>query len=318
MSSNTAYDALRQAAGRVRRTDRAVLRLTGADRATWLQGLVTNDVLAAAAGQRVYSAYLTPQGRMITDLWIVPRDDALLLDVPAPLAPSLRGRFDGLIFTEDVQVVDESATLAVWGVYGPETTKVASIASGLPDPGLGVPGFVLYLDAAVPLPADVSALPEVDLSTLEVLRIEAGVPRFLADMTEDTIPLEAGIEGRAISFSKGCYVGQELIVRVTQRGGGRVARRLVGLACDQPPGDASTGTPPASQIATGAAIHAGSRDIGHVTSAAYSPRLGRVIAMGYVHRDFVAPGTRVEVIDGRGRSPIPAVVTTLPFVAPLP
>ncbi len=157
----------------------------------------------------------------------------------------------------------------------------------------------------------------MDLATFDVLRIEAGVPTFLVDMTGDTIPLEAGIEDRAISFTKGCYVGQELIVRVTQRGGGRVAKKLVGLALD---GDASAvasldGTRERSAPASGAPIHAGDRAIGHVTSAVFSPRLGRVIALGYVHRDFVSPGTHLEVLDGAMRRP--AVVTPLPFVAPV-
>jgi folate-binding protein YgfZ len=116
-------------------------------------------------------------------------------------------------------------------------------------------------------------------------------------MDEDTIPLEAGIESRAISLTKGCYVGQEVIIRVLHRGHGRVARRLVGLTFDG-------GAVPSG----GASVHAaGGRDIGRVTSSAFSPALARGIALGYVHRDFVEPGTRVDV---EGAS---AVVTALPF-----
>ena len=100
------------------------------------------------------------------------------------------------------------------------------------------------------------------------------------DMT-DTIPLEAGIEDRAISLTKGCYVGQEIIIRVLHRGQGRVARRLVGLTLD----------PTASVPGVGSTIRADDREIGLVTSAAMSPALGRPIALGYVHRDFVEPGT---------------------------
>jgi folate-binding protein YgfZ len=117
-------------------------------------------------------------------------------------------------------------------------------------------------------------------------------------MTEDTIPLEAGIEDRAISLTKGCYVGQEVIIRVLHRGHGRVARRLVGLriAGDVP--------------AAGAKITSGERDIGKVTSAARSSTLGS-IALGYVQRDFVTPGTEVHVEGANGRSP--AVVTARPI-----
>jgi len=138
---------------------------------------------------------------------------------------------------------------------------------------------------------------EIDAATADAIRIEAGVPLFHRDMDEETIPLEAGIEGRAISFSKGCYVGQEVVIRVLHRGHGRVARKLVGLVLDGnqvPPG--------------GAAIRAGDRDIGEITSGTSSPALDRPIALGYVHRDFVEPGTKVMVGDAS------AEVTALPFV----
>lgn len=320
---------------RVRRTDRGTLRLTGADRATWLQGLVTNDVLALQSGCRLYSAWLTPQGRMITDLWIVPAANALLLDVPAPLAASLSSTLDGLVFAEDVQIDDVSAAMVctqVVGMTGPGAE--AGVRSARADDGVlvaddtyGRPGLVAYGDVTSLIETHgleaLDGAPWVDLDTFDVFRIEAGVPRFLVDMTEDTIPLEAGIEDRAISFTKGCYVGQEIIVRVTTRGGGRVARRLVGLTVDVPgsrgeaasPGpESAPGTHAVTRPAPGAALHAGERRVGHLTSVAWSPRLGRVIAMGYVHRDFVNPGTRVEV--RHGEPPLSAIVTALPFVAP--
>ena len=140
-------------------------------------------------------------------------------------------------------------------------------------------------------------VPSLDEATAESLRIEAGVPRFGRDMDQETIPLEAGIESRAISFSKGCYVGQEVIIRVLHRGHGRVARKLVGLLCDNGPVPAS-----------GAPVTVEGR-IGHVTSSAWSGALDRPVALAYLHRDFLAPGTPVS-IDGQ-----PAVVHALPFVA---
>ena len=226
MFSLDGYRALRTSAARVRRIDRGVIALAGRDRAAWLQGLVTQDVAAMAPGERRYAAYLTPQGRMITDLWVAARPDRLLLDVPAPLAASLRDRLDGLIFAEDVQATDESARIAAWEVYGPLAQAT------LPSTSLGTCQGCLYINAGDALPPDVAALPEVNLETLDVVRIEDGTPKFLVDMDEDTIPIEAGIEGRAISFTKGCYVGQEVIVRVTTRGGGRVAKKLVRLLLD--------------------------------------------------------------------------------------
>lgn len=310
MSSIDGYQALRSRAALVRRTDRGLVRLRGADRASWLQGLVTNDVAALEPGSRSYGAYLTPQGRMITDLWAVPLFDALLLDVPASLAAPLATRLDALIFAEDVQIDDVSGSMAVLEVYGPDvhlSAVPAELSLALvPDRSMGVPAVVAYvsIDVALQMEQRLGGLgvETVDLETLDVLRVEAGVPRFGVDMTEETIPLEAGIEDRAISFTKGCYVGQEVIVRVTQRGGGRVAKKLVGLTL------AGEKAPVA-----GSPIRAGEREIGRVTSAVTSPLLDRAIALGYVHRDFVEPGTEVQVVDGE--QSIPAIVARLPFVA---
>ncbi|HWI20216.1 MAG TPA: glycine cleavage T C-terminal barrel domain-containing protein [Vicinamibacterales bacterium] len=246
--------------------DRGVLSVSGADRASWLQGLLTNDVESLAEGEARYSAYLTPQGRMITDMHVMAKGDRLLLDVPAPLAAGLRDKLDALIFSEDAVVTNESERLLVWTVVGPDT-------------------FTQVIHESPP--PEFSGLMEIDFDTFEVIRIERGVPRFLADMTEDTIPLEAGIEDRAISFTKGCYVGQEVIVRVTTRGGGRVAKKLVRWVADP----AADIVPlPDSRIVTF------DKDIGKVTSAAYSPGLERVVGLGYVHRDFVASGTEVTVL----------------------
>jgi len=161
---------------------------------------------------------------------------------------------------------------------------------------LGVPGYVIYVDilqeaALTTTLASAGAVPATP-HTLEAARIEAGYPVFGIDMSTDTIPLEAAIEDRAISLTKGCYVGQEVIIRVLHRGHGRVARKLVGLRVE---GDVP---PRRSKIFTG------DREIGFVTSAAQSPRFGS-IALGYVHRDFIEPGTVVEVDAARAR----AVVT---------
>ena len=284
MFSLDGYRALRTDGGVVRRTDRAVLTITGADRAPWLQGLVTNDVASLAPGETRYAAYLTPQGRMITDLNVIARADRLLLDVPAPLAASLRDRLDGLIFAEDAQVIDSSATLEVWTAMAPFDGAITEI----------------IVDAGQPPGVSYS---EINLDTFEVVRIERGIPRFLADMDTETIPLEAGIEDRAISFTKGCYVGQEVIVRVTHRGGGRVARKLVQWKAD--PSAAVVPMAGARIFSNDSSTSLGAgRDIGRVTSAAFSPAKEAVVGLGYVHRDFVAPGTEVTVVWNDSRSKV--------------
>jgi tRNA-modifying protein YgfZ len=265
MFSLDGYQAVQAGGAVVRRTDRRVLAITGAERASWLQGLVTNDVESLNDGEVRYAAYLTPQGRMITDMNVVRDGDRLLLDVPAPLAAALREKLDSLIFSEDVQVTDESGRVLVWTVVNDRFIDVVSES----------------------LPAVFRPLPEIDLDTFDVIRIERGVPKFLADMNEDTIPLEAGIEDRAISFSKGCYVGQEVIVRVTHRGGGRVAKKLVRWHADD---SASVVPMPESRI------FSLDRDIGRVTSSAFSPGLNKVVGLGYVHRDFFEPGTAITIV----------------------
>ena len=271
MFSLDGYRAVLANGGVVRRADRGVLAVSGADRVAWLQGLLTNDLDLLKDGRSLYAAYLTPQGRMISDMNVIERDGRILLDVPQPLAASLRDKLDGLIFSEDVQVTGESGTLAVWTVIHQHSFEHV---------------------IGETLPAAFTGLQAIAFDTFEVIRIERGVPRFLADMDEDTIPLEAGIEDRAISFTKGCYVGQEVIVRVTHRGGGRVAKKLVRWIAD-----ADAEVVPLRD----ARIFSFDKDIGRVTSAAFSPSIDRVVGLGYVHRDFIAAGSEVTVVWNEAR-----------------
>jgi folate-binding protein YgfZ len=319
------YRALREHAALGAIAPRAVIAAGGADRARFLHGLLTNDVAALTPGSGCYAAWLTPQGRMITDVHVLAADDRILLDVPAQLAPDLVPRLDQFLFSEDVQLTDlSSALVAVW-IHGPFAAPavepilgVSGLASwsayqhsaapfgdGLARivriDQLGVPGYGIYID--VPRESELRAafeaggVPDAHPDAVEAARVEAGYPVFGVDMTEDTIPLEAGIEDRAISFTKGCYVGQEVIVRVLHRGHGRVARRLIGLRLEV-------------MVPRGARILADGREIGAVTSAAQSPRVGPV-AIGYVHRDFTAAGTRVAV--HTPARPVAAVVSDRPI-----
>jgi folate-binding protein YgfZ len=321
------YAAIRERAAIVIPQDRGRIGVSGRDRATYLQGLLTNDIAALTAGTGCYAAWLTAQGRMTTDMHVLESGDMILLDVPAAARESVLQRLDQFVFTEDVQLADLTGTLAEVTVHGPHAAGLieatAAGAAGLSGweqyanaraefSGLsvviaridrvGAPGYTMYIDAAhravLAAALEASGAVRVSDEALETARIEAGYPLFGVDMDEATIPLEAGIEGRAISMTKGCYVGQEVIIRVLHRGHGRVARRLVGVRV------------PDGMPLRGARIGVDGRDIGHVTSSAVSPRLGP-IALGYVHRDFVEPGTTVDVEAGGGRAA--AVVNALPF-----
>ena len=329
------YRTLRGAAGIVDRSARGRLIVRGVDRRAYLQGLLSNDIAALTEGAGCYATYLTAHGRMIADLRVFETGEHLLVDLDSSLAQPVADRWAQFVFSEDVQIDNVTGSTAQIGVYGPEAAKVVSTAcrganqDGPADEFLealpvyattrwsfadvtvqalrtdddGVLGFDLVVPAAARIDTAqrlvAAGAREVSAQAAEVTRIEAGRPLFHVDMDEDTIPLEAGLEDRAISQTKGCYVGQEIIIRVLHRGHGRVARKLVGLAL----------TSEATVPARGAPITSDGREIGSITSAVQSLGLGHPIALGYVHRDFTAPGTPVDIQTARG------VVSALPFVS---
>jgi folate-binding protein YgfZ len=328
MFSPGAYEAARERAASLDRSGRGRIVVSGADRASYLQGLLTNDVAALEAGQGCYAAYLTPQGRMIADLYVYELGDVILLTVPLEQTPAVLEKLDRFVFSEDVQLGDASSAFSTTAIVGPDAARIASGFTGIEEAALaewpehgnrrgqfdghpvivarvtdaGEPGYDLHIEAsrAARLRRDLedAGVPALNAETAEALRIESGAPQFNRDMDQDTIPLEAGIESRAISFSKGCYIGQEVIIRVLHRGHGRVARKLVGLLCE-------TDSVPLA----GATVNGGGRDVGRVTSGAWSGALDHPIALAYLHRDFLTPGTAVSIDGGT------AVVHQLPFVS---
>jgi len=328
-ASASAYAAARHRAAFVDRTAaRGRVVVSGADRASFLHALFTNDITSLGPGRGCYTAYLTAQGRMIADAHVYELGDVILMTLPRDVTDAVVARLDQSIFSEDVQLGNVTETFDAIAVAGPEAATVVQAAlqsisadalRALPEHGNvrtgfdgspaiatriaddGLDGYEVYVErgrgSALLAALERLNVPALDAEAADALRIEAGAPAFHRDMDEETIPLEAGIESRAISFTKGCYVGQEVIVRVLHRGHGRVVRKLVGLRVN------------GSQVpAPGSPITAADREIGRVTSAAFSPALEAPIALGYVHRDFVEPGTTVA-IDGTT-----AIVTTLPFV----
>ena len=323
--------------------------VVGADRVSYLQGLLTNDIEALRAGEGCYTAYLTPQGRMIADMRVIDLGQELLLDVHPSVTSMLVDRLQEFVFTEDVQIEDRTTTLGACGLHGPAAVGVAARVLE-PDAGadqtamwdriltaapehhhrvarfentpvivvrsheIGEVGITLYAAATI-MPALEGALIRegavpLDMSTFDLLRIESGRPVFPADLNADTIPLEAGIEDRAISQSKGCYVGQEVIIRILHRGQGRVARRLVGLAFETgetPPGP---GTPLTSRT-DGDGDEA---EVGAITSSGFSHTLNRGIALAYVKRELAKPGTKLLAGGVVGQHRLPVEVSPRPFL----
>jgi len=323
MTSADGYRVIQQHAAIGAVAPRLQIAVAGQDRAAYLQGLLTNDIQRLTPGTGCYSAWLSPQGRMLTDLHVLESGGMILLDVPANTLDSTIQRLEQFIFTEDVRVGSLAESLGSVWLHGPRAAavlqQVIDGARGLGDwpdyrhsqfefgdspvsiariSQLGVPGFCVYMERGR-VPEVLSALNDAGAASvpddaITAARIEVAYPVFSVDMTDETIPLEAGIESRAISFTKGCYVGQEVIIRVLHRGHGRVAKKLVSIRID------------GQRPEHGAKLYAGDREIGWVTSAAESPRSG-TIALCYAQRDFVAPGTPLEVETASGRAP--AVVT---------
>ena len=334
------YRALKEDAGFVRRSDRGRIALSGADRADYLQGLLTNDIVALNDGRGCYAAYLTPQGRILADVEVFCLQDQLLLDVHGSVKDMLLERFDQLVFTEDVTIADWTDAWVGYVVTGPAADRYlataltdashaadsgdtsvtfndhecrrasiagASLVVGRTDP-IGAKGFDVWVEQpgaeALRRRLLEAGCAEVEHDAIEVVRLEHGRPTFPSDLNGDTIPLEAGIEDRAVSFTKGCYVGQEVIVRVLHRGQGRVARRLSGLKVNQ-------SVPQDVIVSPGAQLWHDGDAAGEMTSSGFSPAAGTVIGLGYVKREWVEPGTMLEVDAGPTR--LPVVVTALPF-----
>jgi folate-binding protein YgfZ len=268
--------ALREGAGALRMDD-AVLILRGDDRLEWLAGVVTHDVKALAAGDSRYVAIVHEKGKILADGWVHARRDDVLLVVPRSTAPGLLVHFDRHIVMEDVEVV-AADTLSVTAVSG------ASAEARVPPDGVAVfrSDRIGWGGVDVIAPDTHAALAsgsvlEVDEAAWDVARLEAGVPRFGIDFDHENYVQEANITERAVSFHKGCYIGQEVVCRLQMRG--HVRRQLVSLIVD--------GDPPARGASVG--------DVGSITSSAKSDKLGRSVALAMVKWDVAQRGGSIDV-----------------------
>ncbi len=317
------YRALRVDAALVDLPFRQRLRATGVDRVPFLQGMLSNDVAALGAGEGCAALLLTEQGKVVADFAVLALEDALLLDGLASAVAAATAALERFIVADDVELAPLGATDHAFGLYGPgaaaalATLGVPALPDGdfghgpyrvgdvetrivrVPEPGAG--GFHCLVPASSAaqwwvhcIDAGITAAGH---RAFDVLRIESGVPWYGHDVGPDTIALEAPYE-RAISFRKGCYLGQEVMERVTARG--HVNRKLVGL-------EATDRKVPA----TGARLFAGDRDVGWITSVCWSWRLQRSIALGYVRREHVAPGTTLAL--GAADTTATLTVRPLPF-----
>jgi tRNA-modifying protein YgfZ len=304
------YRQLREECGLLDRSERGVLHITGPDAAEYLQGQLTNDVEALEPGEGQYAALLDRKGHMQGDMRVLrERADAILLDTePEALSAVLR-HLTMYSVGREVEVADRTAELAILSLIGPRSGEVAGTAGAIENAceGTSVHGFRclsvgtangldLIVDAehAPPLREALLGAGAVAVSpaAAEILRIEAGVPRFGAEMGTETMPAEAGIVEDAVSFTKGCYIGQETVARLHYKG--RPNRHLRGLRLSAP-------------AQPGAALHLGEKEVGRLGSVAVSPALGPV-GLAILRRE-AEPGAKLAV----GEDGVTGRVVDLPF-----
>lgn len=268
---------------------RAFLRATGPDALDFLHRMSTQDLNRLGPGEAAYAAFLSPKGHLLGEGHVLRRPEDVLVALEPAAGPGTRSHLEKLVIMDDVQFDDLSGALRALPVFGPDATgrsagvggaapRVATHRRGAPCVELWVPEAEVEVTRAALASAGAVDLSDADL---EVLRVLGGVPRHGVDMDETRLPMEAGLTREAISFTKGCYVGQETVMRATARG--HLQRGLVLLSL--PPG-----TPP------GAKLGSGGQEVGFVTSAVDAPE-GR-IGLGYVRRAYWPEATRLATGGG--------------------
>ena len=323
------HRAFIETAGVIDLSARGRVCLLGADRLRFLHGQVTNDVNKLEVGQGCYAAIISGKGRMQADLNIFRLQDEVLLDFEPGLTATIIERLEKYIIADDVQVVDVDPHYGLLSVQGPKSAEVVArleLGEPVPEkplnfvkvadatlgdiyvvnhPRLGSAGFDLFVPVAalgavadkLVLAAKQSGGCACGWTAFDAARIEAGVPRFGVDMDETNLPPEAGLEAKAVSYNKGCYIGQEVIARI--RTYGQVAKALRGLKL-------SGGLP-----SRGDKLVKDGKEVGYITSALHSPKLNEPIALAYVRKECNQPGSALTVRAAAGE--IPAVVVALPF-----
>jgi folate-binding protein YgfZ len=321
-------DGTRSSAGLFPMAGRALLEVEGSDRVRWLDGMISGDVEAleaAGSGAGCYAALLTNRGAIIADLHVGRLGERFVLESARASISKIREALERFIIADDVTLTDRSADFVALGLEGPCAAEILAEALGrrfelspldwseteidgrpvrIGAFGFsGEPAYQLYvapndraaLEVALEAAGESRGAVRGDAPALEVMRIEAGIPLLGAELGEDVLPPEARLE-HAISTTKGCYVGQEIVARLRARG--QVNHLLVGLRIE---GD-TLPEPDSSLVA-------GERRTGEVTSSGRSPRFGP-IALGFVRREHSESGTRVEFEGGT------AEVCALPFEQP--
>lgn len=304
------YEALQEGAGLVDLSYRGLIAISGRDARSWLHGQVTQDVKNLPEGRSAYACVITPQGRMICDMWIMAAGEVLWCDFPLTEDPEVVDYLNRYLIMERAEIEDLSHTWASLSLQGPRSLDAVGAVLGeemlTMQPGevrllqrdtpllaariphSGEDGVDLYLPnrAAAGLWAEICrsrgplGVHSAGWRALNLRRLEAGTPWWGRELDGTVVPLEARLD-HAVHFDKGCYVGQEIMARIHARG--HVNNLLTGFYLDMEEDRA--------ELAEGALLYHEERKAGRITSAAASYRAGRVIALGYLRRELLAPGT---------------------------
>jgi folate-binding protein YgfZ len=279
-----------QRAGFWFRPDLEVVRVQGDDRLSWLNGQVTNDLRALEKSGSVHALAVHVRGKIMAELWVVAKSEELLIVIPKSSTELLLESFERYIIMEDVELV-RWREAQVLSVLGPEASQLSAaatvaVATGYPSDELGIGGYSFVGEAGalatIASSLEAAGAVPIDESGYELVRLRAGVPRFGLDFGERTYPQEAGLK-QLVSFQKGCYLGQEVVCTLENRG--KLTRQLA--LFQGPIAEPGSALPP-----TGAALKtANDESPGEITSAVYDADAGEVLALGYVKRAHAAPGT---------------------------
>lgn len=317
-SISTEYKSALGTGGFTRRTDRGLISVTGNDRATWLNNLVTNVIKTLAPGDGNYAFATNIKGRVVFDMNMLVLPDRLWLDIDRRWVEKALAHLNRYIITEDAKLDDISAKSHRIAVIGKSAvdlaarlgfgnlvpmTQIQHVAGQIAGrelrmirndfTGLMTAEFIAESEEPVTQiqsAAEQSGLSALRPECLEVLRIESGIPRSVDDIDEEVVPPETGQVERGISYHKGCYLGQEVIERM--RSHGSLARKLVGLRID---GDVSPPRSTPIQINEPRAPASGTFDVGRLTSACWSESLSAILALGYLKSVYMKDGAQFSV-----------------------
>lgn len=286
-------------------SERVELILTGADRVRYLNGQVTSNVAKLSNGQTQPACVTTAKGRLCAEIVITAQADALYIDAESALRSTLPARLERYIISDDATLTDGTDTRALLHFLGPPPPQIPG-GTCVPSRRFGRDGWDVRLAApalAGKKAAHFSDRPALEPALVEILRIEAGIPRWGAELDEDTLPPEAGLDRTHIDYHKGCYIGQEVISRL--KSVGHVNRQLTGFV-------SADGAPPV----VGAAIFSPDNDrpIGTITSVAFSFALEKPIALGYLRRGSPTSGLLARPAEQTGAD-VRIAACPLPFLS---